>query len=415
MIPIRFLGSLPAAAGLAMVTVASLASERPATVPPAAANARSLAHQRTPLPSAPPIRFDRLFKLEGTWGYGFRALAFSQDGRTLAATRFGGCKIPDVTLWDVGKRKLLHVLPHPGRDVGAIAFVPPGDRLVTGSFGTEKVFVWEVSSGKLLDTMDPEGGPSLLGVEGLAAFPDGNRVLCCVATGLTVWDLRARARTILPLDEYVPRAPNLPTIPRHCERVAFSADGSRFATMVSDVCFANRILVWDAKTCRVAGIIPVPHLQPDCAYAPVPHFQPRLAYSPNGRTLAAVYSDPPAAGDVIGVWDVATGRELLAGRVYDWGAHDLEYVRDGKYLLAAGMQDNPEPGRNAAAPRDAIGVWEVATGRLVGRIAPVGAMTHMAISPDNKLLAVPGRDIDVYAIEYAGESKSGSGIHYQQR
>jgi hypothetical protein len=31
----------------------------------------------------------------------------------------------------------------------------------------------------------------------------------------------------------------------------------------------------------------------------------------------------------------------------------------------------------------------------------------MAISPDNKLLAVPGRNIDIYAIEYTAQSKAG--------
>jgi hypothetical protein len=92
-----------------------------------------------------------------------------------------------------------------------------------------------------------------------------------------------------------------------------------------------------------------------------------------------------------------SGRKLLAGPVYDHGVAGLTYTRHGKYLLAAGLQKHWQAGGKSE-----IGVWEVATGRIVSRL-PAGYA--MAVSPDNKLLAVAaGPNIDIYAIQYRGQA-----------
>ena len=81
--------------------------------------------------------------------------------------------------------------------------MPPGRRVATGCSDLNKIFLWDVQSGKLVDTLDT-GGKATFGVTGLAAFPDGKRVLICVTSGLTVWDLDRKTHTTLALDEYVP-------------------------------------------------------------------------------------------------------------------------------------------------------------------------------------------------------------------
>jgi len=358
---------------------------------------KPLDHQKTPLPENPPIRFKKVFAIEQQHeGQGFGLLEFSPDGTTLAASRWGGHRNHDVTLWDVQKRSLRHILPHTENTadmIGAIAFVPPGDRLVTACLNLNKVFLWDVRSGNLLDTLDTSGKPdySINSITGLAAFPDGKRVIICARTGLTVWDLEAKTHHTLPLDEHVPLAPGEKrAIPRFCSRVAFTADGSRFATSVRDTRFAPRILLWDANTSRVTGMIPTG----------IGNFH--FAYAPDGSSIAAdQYAPQGGQGSLVNVWDPATQKKILSGSIFG-SLFDFVYTRDGKYLLVAGKH-MPQ-----GTPTDdpVIGVWDVASGKVVNCVKPVGiGPIHLAVSPDNKLLAVPRRNIDVYAIEYARQSQ----------
>jgi WD40 repeat protein len=392
---VQWVVCLSAAAGLCLGSESSFAEPAPAERRQAEEKVRMLDHQRAPLPDVPPIRFNKVFTLEGTDRRSFGILAFSPDGKILAATRVRFHENPDVCIWDLRKRKLLHVLRHRGdiEHISAIAFVPPGDRLVSAHLHLNKVFLWDVASGKPLGTLDTGGRPDY-DVTGLAAFPDGNRVLCCASTGLIVWDLQAWRHYTLPLEENVPYGPGEErVVPRHCSKVAFTADGSRFATTVSSVPFLPRIMLWDAKTCRVTRAIPTGVCNN------------RLAYAPDGSTVAVTYFDSQIADETANVWDATTGRKLLAGRVYDHAISDLAYTRDGKYLLAAGMHEHW-----MAGGKGVIGVWEVATGKLVNRVAPASVLSgqRMAVSPDNKLLAVPvAANIDIYAIECTGQSKPG--------
>jgi len=401
---VQFLTCLSLCAAMTTGAEVSATEPTPSDRPRAVELEKTLDHQTARLHENPPIRFKKLFSIQATEGGGLKKLEFSPDGKTLAAGRWGGYAAADVTLWDLDTRKLLHVLPHATRMIGPIAFVPPGDRIVTAGTRLNKVFLWDTRSGKLLDTLDV-GGAVDFAVTDLAAFPDGDRVICCAETGLIVWDLKAKTHTKLSLDEHIPLvglgAGERP-VTRYCHAVAFTADGSRFATTVNRPYLAPRILLWDAKTCRVVRIIPK-GIGNSC-----------LAYAPDGTTVAAdEYAGARAdskgfPGRDVNVWNTAGGKEVLTGNPFDYSVNDLAYTRDGKYLLIAGRHDDAdaevETGQRPPGGGVQIGVWDVATGKLVNRVAPVAsAPLRMAISPDNKLLAVPGRNIDIYAIEYAGK------------
>jgi WD40 repeat protein len=353
------------------------------------------------LPEVPPMRFKKLFTLpvQG-WGRGFELVQFSPDGKVLAATRSGGYENPDVVVWNLDKRQVMHVLPHaekPEQLVSALAFVPPGDRLVTACEMLKKFFLWDVRSGNRLQTLDTGGRPEtgFSGGIGLAAFPDGNRVLCCTSKGPIVWDLERKTHTTLPLGEYG----------RGCCGVAFTADGSRFVARVDDVAISSyEILLADAKTYRVARHIP----------SRLSGTFPLLAFAPDGGFVAANYYQPyyksdPASGEsgegaVVAVWDAASGNEVLAGRPFGVAPRGMVYTRDGKYLLILGQRSGPPLNQDlaGAAGPSVVGVWDVATGRVVNEVFPGG---HVAISSDNKLLAVAAGRIDIYAIEYAEQAK----------
>jgi len=56
----------------------------------------------------------------------------------------------------------------------------------------------------------------------------------------------------------------------------------------------------------------------------------------------------------------------------------------------------------------ALGVWELATGKLAGSLSIKAIYLQLALSEDSKWLVVGNwRKIHIYRIEYAGDSKAG--------
>ena len=92
-------------------------------------NVKALQHETTVLHGSPPVHFKKRFSLEGKDMPGSSIVIFSPDARLLAVALRGGYVDPkkaDLALWDVQKRKLLRLLPHPEMHITGIAFFPPG-------------------------------------------------------------------------------------------------------------------------------------------------------------------------------------------------------------------------------------------------------------------------------------------------
>jgi WD40 repeat protein len=99
-------------------------------------------------------------------------VAFSPDGRTLAASEAGG-----ITLWDVASQQPRAELPSDGSET--LALSPDGRRLVTGG---SQLRVWDTASGdELLKLADTQDG-------GAAWTPDGSRLVTGGGRGVQVWD-----------------------------------------------------------------------------------------------------------------------------------------------------------------------------------------------------------------------------------
>src|SRR5439155_14207558 len=84
------------------------------------------------------------------------ALAFSPDGKTLAAGSWDG----DIWLWDVATRKEIKRLTGTGEIVRFLSFSPDGRRL-TSAWQGGTVRVWNVAGGKQIARQDQ---PKLRGV-----------------------------------------------------------------------------------------------------------------------------------------------------------------------------------------------------------------------------------------------------------
>jgi len=112
-----------------------------------------------------------------------------------------------------------------------------------------------------------------------------------------------------------------------------------------------------------------------------------MAFSPDHRLLAA-----GGAGNTLQVWDVTTGREFMRGRHQrasasmplrlgwrDGGIFAVAFHPNGKHV-ASGGQDR------------AVSLWEIASGREVFRGYQSDSIYGVAISPDGRWLASGGMD-----------------------
>jgi WD40 repeat protein len=280
-----------------------------------------------------------------------RALAFSPDGKTLAAT--AGAR---VVLWDVATGAKRRELTGFKGAVSCVAFTPDGRLVAAGGQDGPKdgvVRFWETATGK-------DAGPPLKRsrvVEALAFSPDGKTL----ATGgleseaasqdtLTLWDVATRKETgqLMAADT----APQ-----RSVMSLAYSRDGKTLASSGQDYA----VHLWDPAAGKEKR-----NFRPNVMPGPV-------ALSPDGKTVAA------ACGFHVRLWDVETGKEPDWRTGHRTPIRHLAYAPDGKTLASTAAEDAT------------VCVWEVGTGKLRTRlVGHQGPVRSLAISADGKTLATTG-------------------------
>ncbi len=347
-------------------------------------------------------------------------LTFSPDGRRLAIK--AGSQ--PIGIWDVAEGRELCRLGE-SRQEGAVAgmirsgialtlgrlvFSPDGRRLAETE-GGRAIRQWDVASGKETDHFAGHGGP----VKMVALAPDGRRVCTEAEDTVIQWDAAGKF-----LRQF--RVPNVTHAVASADGRALLLGSTDGMLTVRDVRMGKETHRWKAHAATdfAGGVFSIPPLL-------------SIALAPDGKQAASWGSD-----QTIRVWDVTTGRKLqelpakipgveglpnefiglIAAAVAAVEPSDrLVFSADGAQLAllpirfagAAEMaqvmqaQFGNRPAKRLAAPEvPAIGVWDVATGRLVRRFDPASDdLLTGTFAPDGRTLATGQADGSIVLWETA--------------
>jgi WD40 repeat protein len=161
-------------------------------------------------------------------------LAFSLDGKRLAV----GDSARAITVWDLEARLPITYCQGAHQDVHALAFNPDGTLLASGGQGP--AHLWDVATGRLLLRLRSTGLTTAL-----AFTPDGQR--------LVVGSKRPARATVWELDSGR-GIQTLRGLGTQASRVCFSADGRLLAALSPN----RKIAVWDREGGRLRLVLPAP-------------------------------------------------------------------------------------------------------------------------------------------------------------
>ncbi|HEV3204810.1 MAG TPA: hypothetical protein VGY77_10520, partial [Gemmataceae bacterium] len=266
----------------------------------------------------------------------------------LTRTDLYGDPLPPGAVARLGSVQLRH------QGLTDLVFLADNKTLVSSGWNREIRF-WDAATGKLvrITQLQETGGPG----RGLALSPDGKTVACWDNGKLYFWN--------------VTTGKEIKSIP--CSRTEdsfgcnFSPDGRILAVGVD---FA-KIALWDWQNEKSLHLVLPLKVNPaslDSSY--------HTCFSPDGKLLAT-----GAGGQQpLCFWDVTTGKEV---RRIDDQPICSAFSPDGKLLALASQ---PEGEGNGTA----LHIWEVATGKLVLKVPPLGKKYCWGIdfSPDGNTIAL---------------------------
>ncbi|MFN0111386.1 MAG: eIF2A-related protein [Blastocatellia bacterium] len=250
-----------------------------------------------------------------------RSVAFSPNGKLLAAAGGNPSQFGEVKIWDVVARKELLTIRGHRDNIFSIDFSPDGKLLATCSYD-KMVKLWDVATGNEIKNLK-DHTDAVFAVAFSPANSSGRQLLASASADRTVkiWDVETGVRLYTFSD-------SLDSV----NSIAFHPSGKFLAGAGAD----RIIRIWEIGSTegrQVKSLI----AHEDAINV--------IAFSPDGKTLASA-----AADKSLKLWDAANLEELhSAEKQSDW-IFSLSFGPDGK-RLAVGRYDG------------SIGFYDPATGK----------------------------------------------------
>jgi WD40 repeat protein len=284
------------------------------------------------------------------------AMALSPDGRQLAAGGFSATftgnihlDVGAIRLYDFASGNLIVLVKGHTNSVSSVAFSPDGKRLISGG-GDNSAIIWDVEGRKLLHRMEGHTDD----IYAVAFTPDGQRVVTgSYDSTLRLWRV-ADGGLIAELKGHKGKVRSLAV--RSSDAMIASGDE------------VGEIRLWDGNTGQFLRTL-----------ANQGGGVGSLRFSPNGKWLLSTIGYCASCNHTQHVWEVATGKEVVA------------YTGQGNTVVAAAIS----PDGKLAATGDGdnvIHVWELATGaRLRG--------------PERKPLVLAGTGAPGWAVGFSEDGR----------
>jgi RNA polymerase sigma factor (sigma-70 family) len=386
------LGVLAGGAGLAAQHILSVrAAEQSEEQPSAAARSESDDGAKAirtdlygdPLPPGALVRMGTVrFRHHSFLGN----VAFSPDGRILAAGGYGG----SILVYDAATGRKLREFQARASQFAALAFAPDGKTLASAS--SKRIQIWDFTTGKVVRHFNAKAsdvsanGGSLIGP--LVFSPDG-KVLASVSPdhSVRVWDAQT-GKELVGLQGHRRRV--------HC--LAFSADGRTLYSAdgegINDE--AGSVRVWSLDTGKELRQFTL-RGGGESSRPGIP-----LCFAPDGKTLAFAAHETVRRKEgknvlilqvqVVSLLDLETGEVRRTLEPQEGRFKSAAFSCDGKLL--ATMNGVPTVNDTLSAQdRNRVKVWDVTTGKQLFDFAAnaerfsVQGPGLLALAPDGKKLA----------------------------
>ena len=253
-----------------------------------------------------------------------RALAFSPDGKVLAAAGGNPAQFGEIKLWDVATRKELRTIRGHRDNIFAVAFSPDGKTVATCSYD-RLVKLWDVASGNEIRNLKDHTDA----IFSVAFSPDG-KLLASASADRTVkiWNV-ATGQRLYTLSDGLDAM----------NSIAFQPSGQMAGRLLAGAGADRTIRVWElgeTEGRQIKSLI---------AHEDAINL---IAFSPDGKTLVSTGADK-----VMKLWDAAKLEELHTAEIQSDWVFALSFSADGR-RLAVGRYDgsiafyDPMTGKNLA-------------------------------------------------------------------
>lgn len=294
-------------------------------------------------------------------------LSFSLDGKRLVGSA------PDLVVWDADGKEIFTVKGSP--PIARTVLSPDGERLACLD-NVSVITLRDAASGRPQLTLKVGYDDGILAV----SFSSDGSTLYSVDTGGTVrvWDATASDQPL----RLSGRSP---------QDVIVSPDGTRVAAAVPESSKdgrSNKVQVWDLSGRSLFAV------DERISFTTQSISGPHIALSSDGRRIAycwaatGVYGEEGHSEAVLKVWDVATGKELLAIK-NEKSFGDVALSPDGSRLAYVAI-DQPPP--SSVKSTRLIKVVDAANGRELLRISsPENRIgTEVRFSPNGRYIGSAG-------------------------